>query len=364
MIQPKDPEELRLLEEEPGLQPKVEQPQAPPPTPSFLQLPKELLSGVSHSALLKVGACVLLCLQNSSYTLLRRYSSGVLKERASSQSILAAGEAMKLGFSAIMVWRESSELPKVRYLAATSAKMAIPALIFLLMNLLSFVSLRRISASAFSLIQQSKIIFTAALSWWLLDKLLSRSRWRALATLLFAVLTICHQTHPQNQKCAATGAAAAGADDDEGEQSRRVADYLVGVAAVALEAALSGLSNVYFEKVLKSTDLTLWERNIQLAVFSLCIYLPYAMLEAPSPLAILHGWSLTTVVVAILGALGGILIGLVLSFSDSIVKNLALSFAITLTALVDHLLFDGPMNLPIVVSGATVITSILQYTDS
>ena len=52
MIQPKDPEELRLLEEEPGLQPKVEQPQAPPPTPSFLQLPKELLSGVSHSACL------------------------------------------------------------------------------------------------------------------------------------------------------------------------------------------------------------------------------------------------------------------------------------------------------------------------
>ena len=106
MIQPEDPEELRLLEDEPGLQPKVEQPQAPPPTPSFLQLPKELLSGVSHSALLKVGACVLLCLQNSSYTLLRRYSSGVLKERASSQSILAAGEAMKLGFSAIMVWHE------------------------------------------------------------------------------------------------------------------------------------------------------------------------------------------------------------------------------------------------------------------
>ena len=151
MIQPKDPEELRLLEEEPGLQPKVEQPQAPPPTPSFLQLPKlPKLSGVSNGTLLKVGACVLLCLQNSSYTLLRRFSSGVLKERASSQSILAAGEAMKLGFSAIMVWRESGAPPKVRYLAATSAKMAIPALIFLLMNLLSFVSLRRISASAFS----------------------------------------------------------------------------------------------------------------------------------------------------------------------------------------------------------------------
>ena len=46
-------------------------------------------------------------------------------------------------------------------LAMSSAKMAVPAIIFLAMNLLSFVSLRRISASAFTLIQQSKIIFTA-----------------------------------------------------------------------------------------------------------------------------------------------------------------------------------------------------------
>jgi hypothetical protein len=40
--------------------------------------------------LLYGGVCGLLTLQNSSYTLLRRYSSGVLKEEASSQSILVA----------------------------------------------------------------------------------------------------------------------------------------------------------------------------------------------------------------------------------------------------------------------------------
>ena len=45
----------------------------------------------------------------------------------------------------------------------------------------------------------------------------------------------------------------------------------VGVVAVMLEALLSGLSNVYFEKVLKSTELSLWERNVQLAGYSLLI---------------------------------------------------------------------------------------------
>ena len=49
-------------------------------------------------------------------------------------------------------------------LVATSTQMLVPALIFLAMNLLSFVALRRISASAFTLIQQTKIIATAVLA--------------------------------------------------------------------------------------------------------------------------------------------------------------------------------------------------------
>ena len=137
-------------------------------------------------------------------------------------------------------------------------------------------------------------------------------------------------------------------------------EWAVGFGAVLAEVVLSGFASIYFERVLKSTSLSVWERNVQLAGYSLMIYVPMALSVHPN---LLHGWSALTWLTAFLGALGGILIGLVLSFSDSIVKNLALSFAITLTALVDHLLFDGPMNLPIVVSGATVITSILQYTD-
>ena len=93
------------------------------------------------------------------------------------QSILAVGEAMKLCFSLAMIRRTPTEETEgsslcqtLRRLAATSPKMAVPAFIFLAMNLLSFVSLSRISASAFSLIQQSKIIFTALLSRVLLNK--------------------------------------------------------------------------------------------------------------------------------------------------------------------------------------------------
>jgi len=156
---------------------------APPAPPVWLGPGLHaLLSAISlHAA--TAGACTLLSLQNSSYTLLRRYSTGVLHERASSQAILAVGELIKLAFSFCMIMREHAAgkrdgKPGAEYavggprwfaavgarLVATSAQMLVPALIFLAMNLLSFVALRRISASAFTLIQQTKIIATAVLA--------------------------------------------------------------------------------------------------------------------------------------------------------------------------------------------------------
>ena len=177
--------------------------------PAFLRQ-LNFLRVLPKDVLITGGVCALLSLQNSTYTLLRRYSSGVLHETASSASILAAGELLKLSFSIAMISSDQRSLLEheqpakggllfhLRRLALSSAAMAVPALIFLAMNLLSFVALSRISASAFTLIQQTKIIFTAVLARLLLSKELSRGRWRALLTLFCAVLTICHETSPKS----------------------------------------------------------------------------------------------------------------------------------------------------------------------
>ena len=45
------------------------------------------------------------------------------------------------------------------------------------------------------------------------------------------------------------GAQSAQADEAERLATEAYSDYAIGVAAVAVEAGLSGLSNVYFEKV-------------------------------------------------------------------------------------------------------------------
>ena len=51
---------------------------------------------------------------------------------------------------------------------------------------------------------------------------------------------------------------------------------MVGVIAVTLDSLLSGFATVYFEKVLKTTVLTVWDRNLQLAFYSMLIYGPCA----------------------------------------------------------------------------------------
>ena len=46
---------------------------------------------------------------------------------------------------------------------------------------------------------------------------------------------------------------------------------LFGLLCVVVACVLSGFSGIYFEKILKTSDLSLWMKNIQLAVLSVPI---------------------------------------------------------------------------------------------
>ena len=92
--------------------------------------------------------CVLfLCLQYSTYALLRRFATGILHEDWSFSSVLGVGEMMKFTLSLSMIAREpeASKSPqgplrkRVYYLILNSGKMAVPAGLYLAMNMLGFV---------------------------------------------------------------------------------------------------------------------------------------------------------------------------------------------------------------------------------
>jgi len=313
-----------------------------------------VLSGLRKQAL-QLAILLAVMLQNSGYALLRGYSRGTLKERYSSSSVLLAMELVKLVFCGWKVVTSDapsdtpagSPLAKYAHLLRRSLKMAVPALIYLLMNILSFVALGRIDAATFSIVSQLKVLTTASFSVALLGRSLHARKWRALFTLTLGVVLISAETKPR----AAPGEAAA-------------SEWAIGMGAVLAEVLLSGFGSVYFERVLKSSDETysVWDRNFQLACWSILIYAPLTLRENPAdPLA---GWSWIAAACALVGALGGLLVALSLKYADSVTKTIATTGAIVLSTLLNASLLEGPFSLSIAVGTMIVVASVFSYSDN
>jgi Nucleotide-sugar transporter len=254
---------------------------------------------------------IVLSLQNSLFTVLRRYSQGILKEKYSTYECLLLGEIIKIIFSAYMIRSqldteqqkqrdvkrvETSSLlstpgstdssqtfeetrtasigneftdgsvydrkqldavfsERIRFVISTSGKMFGLALIYGAMNILSFVSLKNIGAGMFTIFAQCKILTTATFSCWILGRQYSYTKWRALAALMAGVLLFSEPIWSKK---------------DAFKSSNDNANTFIGTAAVITEVTLSGFASIYFEKVVKldPLPLSIWERNFQLALVS------------------------------------------------------------------------------------------------
>lgn len=319
--------------------------------------PSQLKGGIQKflgfMSSMRMLVLVILCLQNSIFTVLRRYSQGVLREVYSKHEVLLVGELIKMAFSA---WMISKDLPddtpdlmtRLRYLVQTSRKMFILAMIYGAMNILSFVSLRNIGAGMFTIFAQTKILTTALCSAVILKRSYSWARWRALFALVMGVLLFSEPIWGDPSKRAANAGGS----------------VIVGTSAVLIEVTLSGFASIYFEKVIKTDPLQLgiWERNFQLALGSCPVYILFILSELGGEVGILGGWSYVALLLSLLGAAGGLLVALSIKYGDSILKTLATSGAIILSSVLDHYLLGGPLTAVMMIAGTQVILAICNYT--
>lgn len=308
---------------------------------------------------LKLVVLLAVTLQNTAYALARRYSRGHLRETYSTSSVLLVMEAVKLILSmGMIVYAGSpsdvpsgSALSKYVFLIRRSQKMMVPAVIYLVMNILGFVALGHIDAATFSIIAQMKVFTTATFSVLMLNRSLAARKWRALASLVIGVILISHESMPKGS-------------NDHSKHERQMTEWLIGMAASLGDVILSGFVSIYFEKVLKSKTETysVWDRNFQLAFWSMIIYLPIMVYDNPNnPFA---GWSGTTAVCAAVGALGGVLVALSIKLADSIMKTIATTGAIVLTTALNAVFLHGPYSLPIASGALIVIISVFNYNDN
>ncbi|GAX26876.1 hypothetical protein FisN_9Lh165 [Fistulifera solaris] len=307
---------------------------------------------------IRMVVLVVLCLQNSLFTVIRRYSLGTRQEKYSKYEVLLVSEIMKMIFSAYMIVKSEDTITttgkhrtmqqRLGYLISTSQKMIGLALIYGAMNTLSLISLKNIGAGMFTIFAQCKILTTAACSSLILRRQYSWTQWRALIALSLGVLLFSQPIWDKN---------------DTSTELDTDANVLLGTAAVLIEVTLSGFSSIYFEKVIKTDplQLSIWERNFQLAFGSVPVYLAF-MAFTTSPAEIGAGWTPLAWGVASLGAAGGLLVALSIKYGDSILKTLATTGAIILSSVLDHVWLGGPLTPAMMIAAGQVVISICNYT--
>lgn len=132
----------------------------------------------------------------------------------------------------------------------------------------------------------------------------------------------------------------------EDQDAGPIMNYSIGLSAVLVATAVSGLTGVYFEKVLKDspTPVSVWTRNIQLSFYSLFPALIVGVIFKDGEDIAKHGFfdgynSVVWMVIAF-QAIGGVLVSLCINYADNIAKNFATSISIVISFLFSVWFFD------------------------
>ena len=144
-----------------------------------------------------------------------------------------------------------------------------------------------------------------------------------------------------------------------GDQNR-----VIGFSAALGACFLSGFAGIYFEMMLKSSDLSVWMRNIQLSLLSLPLSLITCFANDGQKISVhgfFFGYDLFIYYLVVLQAGGGLIVAVVVKYADNILKGFATSLAIVLSCIFSIYLFHFNLTIQFTGGAALVIASIFLY---
>lgn len=237
--------------------------------------------------------------------------------------------------------------------APDSWKLILPAALYTLQNSLVYVAISNLDAVTFQVTYQLKILTTVLFSILLLGTSISSRQWAALVLLTFGVALV----------------QVAGPLGNEGWRDRLTSliqgDLLLqaleapasgavkGLLAVLSAAVISGLTCVYFEKLVKDSlaTVSLWTRNVQLSFFSLFPALFIGVLwqdgAAIARDGFFAGYKPIVWLTITLQAIGGLVVAVCIAYAGNVAKNFAASLSIVVSYAATAVLFRTPMTLPV-----------------
>lgn len=148
------------------------------------------------------------------------------------------------------------------------------------------------------------------------------------------------------------------------EKSSQDQNQILGLTAVVLSCLSSGFAGVYFEKMLKGSDASIWLRNVQLGMFgSLSALLGMVAKDWGTILdkGFFFGYSPLVFTVVIQQAVGGLIVAVVVKFADNILKGFATSLSIIISCIAAVFLFEFIVTFLFVIGAGLVMIAIYLY---
>jgi UDP-sugar transporter A1/2/3 len=139
---------------------------------------------------------------------------------------------------------------------------------------------------------------------------------------------------------------------------------LLGFGAIAIAVLCSGFAGVYFEKVLKSSDTSLWVRNIQMYLSGIIVTLVGAYLSDGAEIkdkGFFYGYTYYVWFVIFLASVGGLYTSVVVKYTDNIMKGFSAAAAIVLSTIASVILFGLQITLTFALGTLLVCVSIYLY---
>ena len=224
-------------------------------------------------------------------------------------------------------------------------KMSVPAIVYALQNNLQYVAVSNLGAAVFQVTYQMKILTTALFSVLLLGKKLTGVQWGSLVTLFVGVGMV-------QLSSKAT------------EKSSQEQNQLLGLTAVIFSCLSSGFAGVYFEKMLKGSNASIWLRNVQLGMFgslSALVGMFAKDWESIQDNGFFFGYSPLVVTVVVQQAVGGLVVAVVVKYADNILKGFATSLSIIISCIAAAFLFSFQITVMFAIGAAFVMVAIYLY---
>jgi UDP-sugar transporter A1/2/3 len=327
-------------------------------------------------------ALILLVVQNSALVMVMHHSRNVPTDQETrylaSTAVLLV-EAIKLLVSFIFATYDirrshpSSSLSKTVVLlrrsvfAPDSWKLVLPAALYTLQNSLVYAAISNLDAVTFQVTYQLKILTTVLFSILLLGTSISSRQWLALVLLTFgvALVQVAGPLGTESWKDRLTSLIQG--DLLLGAFEAPASGAVKGLLAVLSAAVISGLTCVYFEKLVKDSlaTVSLWTRNVQLSFFSLFPALFIGVLwqdgAAIARDGFFAGYKPIVWLTIALQAIGGLIVAVCIAYAGNVAKNFAASLSIVVSYAATAILFQTPMTLPATGGAATVLLAMYLY---